>query len=91
LSASAGVLEEMFGSSCRGLHYHLHSPSAEQKVAIEPNTNHALGNSTLAESIAWDVYLKSDLSRKVNSQKLSSSYGNRRYDAVPNTRVVCTT
>ena len=64
MSASAGVLEEMFGSGCRGLQHHLHSPSAEQKVAIEPNTNHALGNSTLAESIAWDVYLKSDLSRK---------------------------
>ena len=85
----AGVLEEMVGSDCRGLQHHLHSPSAEQKVAVEPDTNHAPGNSTLGKSIGRNVYLRSNLSKNVNSQKLSNSYGNIRYNAVPNQRVIC--
>ena len=69
----------------------MHSPSAEQKVAVEPNTNHAPGNYTLAESIARNVYMRSNLSRNINSQKLSSSYGNLGYDAVLNPEVICMT
>lgn len=59
MSASAGVLEEMFGSGCRGLQHHLLSPSAEHQVAVEPKTKYEAGNGTLAKSIAGKVYLRS--------------------------------
>ena len=88
MSASAGVLEDVFGSGCRGLQHRLHSPSAEHKVAVEPNTNHEAGNGTLAKSIARNVYQRSSLSRNTNCKRLSSSYDNMRYDAVLNLRVM---